>query len=131
MTVRKRSVYDTRFFVALYYSKTQNEIDSIKQELATRYAKFISTITIYEVFKLTLQTDGKEVADVRIALLRKDFKVIAVTEMVAREAALIWHKYHVPMADAMIAATAKSLKADCVTNDPHLTSMKEIKTRWI
>ncbi|MCP8321044.1 MAG: PIN domain-containing protein [archaeon] len=131
MTVRKKSVYDTRFFAALYYSKTRDEIDSIKQELAARHAKFISTITIYEVFKLTLQTDGREVADLRIVLLRKDFKAMAVTEMVAREAALIWHKYRVPMADAIIAATAKSLKADCVTNDPHLTSMKEIKTRWI
>ncbi|MCP8309828.1 MAG: hypothetical protein H3Z54_14280 [archaeon] len=110
MTVRKKSVYDTRFFAALYYSKTRDEIESIKQELAARHAKFISAITIYEVFKLTLQTDGREVADLRIALLRKDF---------------------VPMADAIIAATAKSLKADCVTNDPHLTSMKEIKTRWI
>jgi predicted nucleic acid-binding protein len=31
----------------------------------------------------------------------------------------------------MIAATASSLKATCVSDDPHFKRIKEIKTTWI
>lgn len=131
MTNRRRRVYDTRFFATLYYSKNEDEIRRIKLELVGSHAKSISAITIYEIYKLTLQTDGKDVADLRIRLLEKDFKVINVDPRIAKEAAMIWHKYRLPMADAIIAATGMLFKAECVTNDPHFTSISEITTRWI
>ena len=131
MTDRRRKVYDTRFFVALYYSKEKDEIRKIKLELIGSHSKFISAITIYEIFKLTLQTDGKDVAKHRLRLLEKDFKVVNVDQNIAQEAAIIWHKYRLPMADAIIAATCTILKAECTTNDPHFASISEIKTRWI
>jgi len=49
----------------------------------------------------------------------------------AKKAALVWKKYRVPMADAVIAATAMRLRAFCVTNDKHFVKMKELKTRWV
>jgi len=130
MTSRRR-VYDTRFFAALYYSKDEDEIRRIKLELAGSHAKSISAITIYEIYKLTLQTDGKDVADLRVRLLEKDFKVVNVDPKIAKAAAMIWHKYRLPMADAIIVATSILFKAECVTNDPHFTSIGEITTRWI
>ncbi|MGC8832253.1 MAG: PIN domain-containing protein [Thermoproteota archaeon] len=80
---------------------------------------------------LARATDGKEAADLRTSLLEKDFKVVGVDSRIAREAALTWCKHHVPMADAIIVATAKLLRAERVTNDPHLTSIREIRSRWI
>ena len=64
-------------------------------------------------------------------LLEKDFKVVDVDSRIAKKAAAIWYKYRVPMADAIIVATAEVLKAECVTNDPHLTSIREVRSRWI
>jgi predicted nucleic acid-binding protein len=131
MTTRGKAVYDTTFLAALYYSKDQEERSRIGRELAGRHSKYISAVTIYEVYKLSIQADGKEVADLRVSLLEKDFRIVSVGSKISREAALIWHKHRVPMADAMIAATAKTLNAECVTNDEHLTSMKELKARWV
>ena len=47
------------------------------------------------------------------------------------EAASLWKKYNVPMADAMIAATAFHLRADCVSNDEHFSRMKGLRLRWV
>jgi len=131
MTSRRRRVYDTRFFAALYYSKDEDEIRRIKLELVGSHTKFISAITVYEIYKLTLQTDGKDVADLRVRLLGKDFRVVSVDPRIAKEAAVIWHKYRLPMADAIIVATSIVVKSECVTNDPHFASIGEIGTRWI
>jgi predicted nucleic acid-binding protein len=49
----------------------------------------------------------------------------------AKKAAMVWKKYHMPMADAVIAATAMHLKAFCITNDEHFLKMKELETRWV
>jgi len=131
MTNSRRRVYDTRFFAALFYSKEEDEIRRIKLELMGSHIKSVSAITIYEIYKLTLQTDGKDVADLRVRLLEKDFKVVNVDPRICKEAAVIWHKYRLPMADAIIAATSILSKAECVTNDPHFTSINETTTRWI
>jgi len=131
MTNSRRRVYDTRFFAALYYSKNENEIRRIKLELMGSHTKSISAVTIYEIYKLTLQTDGKDVADLRVRLLEKDFKVVNVDAKISKEAAMIWHKYRLPMADAIITATSIIFKAECVTNDPHFTPINETTTRWI
>jgi len=40
-------------------------------------------------------------------------------------------EYRIPMADSIIAATAVLLKAICVTDDPHISTIREVKTRWI
>jgi len=131
MTDRKRVLYDTRFIAAIYYPKDQHEAERIRDELATTLSRYISSLTVYEIYKLSLETDGKQTADLRVDLLRQDFTVVNVDWKLAKEAALVWKKHHVPMADAVIAATAIRLRAYCVTNDEHFLRMKELKTRWI
>lgn len=69
----------------------------MRMELAGRHGKYISAVSIYEVYKLSVQTDGREVADLRVSLLEKDFKVADVDSRIARRAAAIWYKYRVPM----------------------------------
>lgn len=131
MTDRKRVVYDTRFIAAIYYPKDQREAARIREELASTLSRYVSSITVYEIYKLSLETEGKQTADLRADLLRQDFTVVNVDSELAKKGALIWKKYRVPMADAIIAATAMHLKAYCVTNDEHLLRMKELKTRWV
>jgi predicted nucleic acid-binding protein len=125
-----KAVYDTRFFSALYYSKDERLLQRIREE-KRRQEKFISTVVIHEVYRLSLQREGRETAMLRIALLKQDFKVIPVTAEIAEISAELRQKHQLSMGDSMIAATASSLKALCVSDDPHFNRIKEIKTTWI
>jgi len=125
-----RAVYDTRFFATAFYSKDEKLAQRIKEE-KRRQEKFISTVVIHEVYRLTLRREGRETATLRIALLKQDFKVIPVTSEIAEFSAELRQRYDLSMGDSMIAATASSLKALCVSDDPHFKRIKEIKTTWI
>jgi predicted nucleic acid-binding protein len=125
-----RAVYDTRFFIEFYYSKDDETLQRMKEEKKRR-EKFISTVVIHEVYKLTLAREGRETAALRTTLLKQDFKVASVTAEIAEISAELRHKYSLSMADSMIAATASSLKAACVSDDPHFKLINEIKTVWI
>jgi predicted nucleic acid-binding protein len=125
-----KAVYDTRFFAELYYSKDEKVLQNLRDE-KRRQGKFISTIVIHEVYRLALQREGRETAVLRIALLNQDFKVIPVTSEIAEVSAELRQKYGLSMGDSMITATASSLRATCITDDPHFKRVKEIKTIWI
>jgi predicted nucleic acid-binding protein len=125
------NVYDTRFFIEHYYSKNDEVLKRTTNALKTDKNKVISAIVVHEVYKLTLDKEGKEQAELRTKLLEKDFKVINVDTQIAKISAKLRHKYRIPMADSIIAATAESLKLVCITDDQHFTQMKEVKTKWI
>jgi predicted nucleic acid-binding protein len=131
MSARRRVLYDTRFVAATYYPKNDEEAARVRRELTGTISRSISSVTIYEVYKLSLEAEDKQTAELRIRLLRQDFTIVNVDWAIAKEAALVWKKYKVPMADAIIAATAMRMKAPCVTNDEHPLNMKELKTRWV
>jgi len=126
-----KTTYDTRFFIEHYYSKNPTTLQKTTQTLQTTTQKFISTIVIHEIYTLTLQKEGRETAKTRTNLLEKDFKTVNVTPEIAKNSAEIRHKYRIPMADSIIAATAQTLKATILTDDPHIKSIKETKTQWI
>jgi predicted nucleic acid-binding protein len=102
-----------------------------KHELSGKGPKYISVVTIHELYKLTLEKEGREVARLRIQLLKKDFRIIPVDEELAVLSAEIRSKQRIPMADSIIAATAKLHRLECVSDDPHFSQVREIKTRWI
>jgi len=125
------SLYDTRFFIEHYYSRNEEVLKRTTNTLKTDKNKVISAIVVHEVYKLTLEKEGREQAKLRTRLLEKDFKVISVDAQIAKISAEIRHKYRIPLADSIIAATAKSLKLECITDDQHFIQIKEIKTKWI
>jgi len=131
MSGRNRVLYDTRFVAAIYYPSNDDEAARIRRELTTNLSKYISSVTVYELYKLSLESEGRATADLRTELLKRDFTIANLDCKIAREAALLWKKYRVPMADAVIASTALQLKASCVSNDPHFVKMKELHTRWV
>ncbi len=67
----------------------------------------------------------------RADLMMKDFKVVDVNAEIAVSAAELRKKYGLSLADSIIAAPSKLLNTPCVTDDPHLTLVREIKTKWI
>ena len=93
--------------------------------------KYISTIVIHEVYNLSLARGGREIAKLRATSMKKDFQAIPVDDQIAQISAELRHKYNLSMGDSMIAATAFTLKAVCITDDPHFKQIKEIETAWI
>ena len=126
-----KTTYDTRFFVEHYYSKDRKVVESTTKEIRQEKGKAISSIVIHEVYRLALQKEGRQVARLRTELLSKDFEVIPVDEKLAVASAELRHKYSIPLADSVIVATAIALKAVCVTDDPHISRIRESQTRWV
>lgn len=127
-----KTLFDTRFFIEHYYSSNEKVLRRTKEELRRRTKeRYISALVIHEVFWLTLEREKPEVAVLRTDLLEKDFKVVKLDVEIAKSSAELRHRYGISMADSIIAATALSLKATCLSDDPHFVTIKEIKTRWL
>lgn len=88
-------------------------------------------MTIHELYKLTMEKEGRDVAELRVSLVEKDFEVIPVDAEVAKASADLRSRYPMPMADSMVAASAKAYRLTCVSDDPHLSRIKEIDVRWL
>ena len=125
-----KAVYDTRFFTQFYYSKDEKLLQRLRNE-KRQPEKYASTVVIHELYNLTMEREGRETAVLRVALLKQEFKVVPVTSEIAEISAELRQRYALSMGDSMIAATASSLKALCVSDDPHFKRIKEIKTTWI
>ena len=125
-----KAVYDTRFFDELYNSKNETLKRKIRME-KERKEKFVSAVVLHELYKLSLANEGREIAKLKVAYLKQDFEVIPVDDQIAEVSAEFRHKYALSMGDSMIAATAFILKAVCISDDPHIQQIKEIRTAWI
>ncbi len=125
------ATYDTRFFVEHFYSDEPRIVERTRQEVRHERDKSISSVVIHEVYRLTLQKEGRDVASLRVGLMAQDFKVVPVNKEIAVASAELRQNYALPMADSMVAATSMILKSVCVSDDPHLQKVREIGTRWI
>jgi len=124
-----KAVYDTRFFADLFYS-TNESIG--KRILVQKFRKrFTSAVVIHEIYRLALKREGRETAKLKVTMIKKDFEAIPVDEQIAQISAEFRQKYSLSMGDSMIAATASTLKAVCVTDDPHFKQINEIEVEWI
>jgi len=126
-----KTVYDTRFFIEHYYSRDVEVLRKTKEEIRKTKDRYISAIVIHEVYRLTLEREGRETAILRAGLLEKDFKIIDVDSEIAENSAELRHRYKISLADSIIAATTLSLNAICFSDDLHLKAVKEIRTQWI
>jgi predicted nucleic acid-binding protein len=129
-TKMNKVIYDSRFFVELFYS-TDESIHKRILAQKLRKEKFTSAIVIHEIYRHAIKREGRDVAKLKVALVQKDFRVVAVDEQIAERSAEFRHKYNLSMGDSMIAATAFMLGATCISDDPHFRQIKEIETTWI
>ena len=127
------TLYDTRYFICVYTAKDPDLKRKLKRELETPRARYTSAITIHEVYRLSLQNEGREVARIRKSAIERDFQIIDINSDIAAEAAEIKvaHGVDFPLADALIGATAIRHKLDCFTDDDHIKGLADLKTRWI
>ena len=127
MTSRRR-VYDTRYFWAIFTETDPKTISKLRALFGLPRERYVSTASLYEVYKLSVAKEGRDAAELRCSMIRRAMRVVDVSAEIAEEGAGISHQSEKPMADALIIATAKLLRAECVTDDPHF---KEVRTRWI
>lgn len=93
--------------------------------------KYVSVITLHEIYRLTLGKEGRQTAELMVSLISKDFDVIDVDSDIALKAAEIRHGSSMAMADSLIAATRLSLNLAFVCDDPHFVRVRSLSTRWI
>src|SRR6266571_5247637 len=99
------ATYDTRFFVEHYYSDNPEVTDSTAREIRREKDKAISSVVVHEVYRLTLQKDGRQTARLRAGLMSKDFRVIHVDEQLAVTSAEMRQEYRIPMFVSITATT--------------------------
>jgi len=133
-----KAVLDTRFFMNSLENSDEGFRKWAKITLQSLQAQanvgIVPSIVIHEFYKLQLEDEGKEVAELRTnALLNTDLDIANLDPSIAIEAAKLRCKYgELPTADAIIAATSIALSCDYVlTDDRHIKQIKEMKTKWI
>ena len=125
------TLYDTRFFLAAYAAERGLRL-RVRSELQTRKRRYVSAITIHETYRISLEGEDRDVAKIRKSAIERDFQIVDVDSDIAAESAEIKVSQgrDFPIADAIIAATAKLKKLVCFTDDDHIKSMAALKTRW-
>lgn len=123
-------VYDTRFFFEYFYT-TKGELHLRAKDFVSKNKdRYVSVVTLHELYLLDLQKRGREIAKLSLQTIQDLFRVAQVDSKIAITAAELRNRYKLPMGDSLIAATCEALDARCITDDPHLIRIKEIKTRW-
>jgi predicted nucleic acid-binding protein len=125
-------LYDTRYFLALYTAKDPPLRRRLLAELEKHRRRYTSAITIHEVYRVSLEEEGRQVAKMRKAAVERDFEIIDVDSDIAAEAAEIKAAQGrgFPLADAIIGATAIVRRLTCLIDDEHIKRLK-VRTRWI
>ena len=124
-------VYDTCFFAEYFYSADSAFLEKAKALIMKSKDRCVSALTVHEIYLLSLKKEDGETARVRQQVLSDLFRIVEVDAEIAVLAAELRNKHRIPMADGVIAATCTLLDARCVTDDPHFTALKEIKTLWL
>ena len=110
----------------MFTAKNQEFLNRLRVIFEKSNVRFASSISVYEVYKLTLAREDKHIADTRVNTIKNQFTIVDVDSEIAEEGAKISHRLRDPMADALIMATAKQLRVSCVTDDPHFTDVKRV-----
>jgi predicted nucleic acid-binding protein len=85
----------------------------------------VPAIVLYEVYKKLLSARDPTVADRFLSAALRS-RVVPIDERLALLAARISLDRHLPMADAMIYATARDAGAQLITSDAHFKGLAEV-----
>ena len=125
-----KAVYDTRFFIELFYQKDPSLLNQLKEELRLNPQRLVSPVTVYELHRINQAREGKTIATLRSETIQRDFTIIPLDYPLSINAAQIGQQHKTPLADSVIAATALQHNVPVVTDDPHFKLIKGLKTRW-
>ena len=124
-------VFDTSYFVQLFYSKDASRLRHLKRLAQSSAPKWISAITLIEMYKISAEIDGTEAAESRGSLIQQDFKVKPVDADIATVAANLQATRGLSGPQSIIAATAITLEATCITDDESIRKLGRPPTKWI
>ena len=102
-------------------------------QLAQRYEEYLTnlgevttpTIVLYEVYKKLRRERKEEEALLVVAQMMKT-KIVPLSEEISLLAAEISLKHSLPMADAIVYATAMKETCPVVTSDPHFKGLEDV-----
>ena len=118
-------LFDTKAVIAFFNNEDGAEfVEKLLKEVDEGKAEgFISSITLTEIYYLYLRRAGEEVARKRVEQIRlSNLKVVPIDEEVALKAGEYKVKA-IPIADALIVASAYSVGAKVVTDDKHFEGL--------
>lgn len=121
-------LFETRYFWARFTPSRPDQLQKLRDIFDQARERFVSSITLFEIMKLSIEKEGKDVAGMRVLVIQREFKVVDVDAEIAIEGSRFSSRLRIPMTDALIMATAKTLRVPCVTDDPHYTEVKRV---WI
>jgi predicted nucleic acid-binding protein len=116
---------DTKALIAFFNNeKGADKVELILKAIDENDAEgFVSAITLTELYYLYARQFGEGFAKERIGLIKhSNLKVISITEDIATKAGEYKIKA-IPIADALIAASAHSVDASVVTDDEHFDTL--------
>ncbi|MBI2267819.1 MAG: type II toxin-antitoxin system VapC family toxin [Armatimonadetes bacterium] len=101
--------------------------------LSDKYAQYLQeysqvltpTIVLYEVYKKIKKDFGEETAIHQAAQMQKT-RVLPLIESIAFTAADVSIKHSLPMADAIVYATAREEKCKIVTSNSHFKGLPDV-----
>jgi len=131
-----RATLDTRFFFAYFNPATPGQSDwckSIVREGGRAGSLLVvSAISIAELYESMGRLLGEDAVAVRVASMKtKGIWLADIDERIASEAGRITlSQPDVPLADAIVAATAKTFAPIVCTDDPHFRQLNGIKVLW-
>jgi len=120
-----RYLFDTKALIAFFNNEEGAEfVEKLLREVDEDKAEgFMSSITLTEIYYLYSRRVGGEVARKRVEQIRlSNLKVVPIDEKVALKAGEYKVKA-IPIADALIAASAYSVGAKVVTDDKHFEGL--------
>jgi len=86
----------------------------------------VPTIVVYEVFKFLQREESLDTAE-RAAALLKTYHIVPLDDRLAMEAADFSLRHGLPMADAIVYATAVAHNATVVTGDEHFAELEGVE----
>lgn len=96
-------------------------------EKADKKGYYTPTIVLYEVYKKMKSELSEDKALEAYAYISAYTTVVPLDERLALEAAERSLSHGLPMAEAIIAATAKAFEAKIVTGDPHFKGLERVE----
>lgn len=109
----------------LEYLTSDSKADLFAPYLEGQRPVLVPAVVLYEVRKILLQQQPKTISDLFVSeALRRTF--VPVDQEIALAAAAISIQHELPMADALIYATAEKNEAELVTSDAHFKGLPRV-----
>ena len=131
-----KEVLDSRFFVLHYGSSDDAILAKTTAKLAHLRRErrgIIPSIVVAETTNFVCREAGRQEARAHIrAMEHSGLEIVPVDAALAIEAGMLRCVHRdLPLADCLIAATALRAAGAVVSDDPHFSRVKNLRTTWI